>query len=736
MQQVINGLPFDSSPDKDSDYVKPFWSIEFEDEETFLKWAKEAIQRLEKEHLQRTYNDLRNEKFYEGYQSRNAMKSSNLDRDFKPTDSFSKVIVNQVFELTEQKVSKMTRFAPAIAVLPQGSEYSDKVNARLAKAFVDHQFDSNEVDEKLEDIARKCRLNGEVFCAVEYDYNRGDYISPEAASNLDRVPVYDSMGNQVFDENNDPIYVQKADRIGDVNFRIVLRRYLLREPQESWGDVNWTIEIKTRDISEMRAQYPDLADKIKSGTSFVSMFQPASDSGQVIEYIFHHKGTKFLSKGRKIVFTSEVVLENTHLPYSDLELPYIRLSDIDIPGDQYGKSFIDQILLLQIAYNNLISIQYTNASLGSHLYWLVPKQAGVEINKIRNSNSVIQYNAGFAPTLQQFRTVGGDLFQLIEFVNQALLRTSAIQDISRGEVPTGIEAGVALAFLEEQENQRANTDIKKHNKFIQKLAKKAIGVAGDYYKPEQPRTIRIIGKDNSYVVKTLDKAKLSSSYDIRVVRTTALSESKSGRISQILAIESRFPNMVPREQVMDMLELSNDKKYYALTTVAVQTSEKENEDMSEGKQIPAAQPFEELQVHWYSHVKFMQSAEFKEFPPKIKELFIDHVRGTEFLIFDRMAGNPVFKQMIATTYPSFPCLLTEAAYMSAMAPSPVSSGITANGIPGSLAPMEGNLPLAPNLGAMVGGSPTGDIQSLQEPLEAGQGEQGMEPAEGGESPNI
>ena len=262
-----------------------------------------------------------------------------------------------------------------------------------------------------------------------------------------------------------------------------------------------------------------------------------------------------------------------------------------------------------------------------------------------------------------------------------------------------------MTLLEEQENQRANTDIKKHNAFIKKLARMSLAICGDKYKEEDGRTIRIVGKNNVFSVKALDVAKLGGPYDIRVQRTTALSESKSGRLSQILALEGRFPGMLPREQVLDMLDLANDQKFYDVATVALQASEHENELMLEGRAVQPPERYEEQIVHWQSHVKFIQTRSFKEdVPPEIKQLYFDHVEAHEFFIIEKAKEptvSPAFMQKLQALE-GFPLFSVVAA--PAATPSP---------------DMGQGDPMAGGQGAPPPEAPT-DEQGMPEPTDPGE----------------
>lgn len=654
--------------------IRPYWTIP-EDEDSQIEFFQDLRDSLADIQGELIEEDLRRRDFYLGQQSMSLGRDGiPRDREGRQLDKFSRVVMNKVYELVEQWVAKMTRYAPAIAVIPPNDEANDRIAAELSKQFIDFLFYVNDIDGILEECARACRLDGETYVFVEWDKNKGDKdpASQDASSlGIDKVPLLDQEGRPIFSQEGEPLMIDPDSTVGDVAFSHVLRRFVLVQPKEKWSEVEWVMKITSKDKDELKAEYKDKADDIDrdiSGSGLASRLYQVSDQwNETLVYEFYHKRTPFLSKGRYVKMTEGVILESRPLAEKcgHDELPVARLTNIDVPGLLHGQSFLDQILLLQVMFNNIASVAYNNLSLGAHLYWLVPTQANVDIKKIKNGSSVIRYNGGFAPQIARFQTIGDEIFKMAEFVDREISRTGAVQDISRGEVPPQVEAGIAMAFLEEQENQRANTDIKKHNAFIKKLARLGLATAGAMYKAEDGRTMRIVGKNNVYSVKALDVAKLGGPYDIRVQRTTALSESKSGRLSQILALASRFPDKLPWEQVADMLDLANDQKFYSIATVAVQAAERENEMMAEGLIPEAPQVFEEHLVHWYTLVKYMQTSAFKEdMPEERKRLFIEHGMAHEFFMWEKADQNPSFRARLLTLE-NFPC------FMPAPAPPPM-----------------------------------------------------------------
>lgn len=693
--------------------LRPLWSIDLQDDHEILTWFKCAIDTLRDRQVQRAEVMLRNRDFYASVQELAVGKTGiPRDKEGKPiVDKFSRVTVNQIYDLTEHWVSQMTRFAPAIAVIPPNSEYNDRIAAKLSKAFIDYLFYVNDIDDLLEECARQCRIFGEAYCFVEWDDAKGDYdpMVGEASALGIRIPLVDGFGNQVMNSDGDPLYIDNKPRVGDVAYDVVLPWHVFVQPKDKWKDVEWIIKVKAVDADYLKAKYPEKADQIDanavSNEYAVDYLTASTNFNEVLQFEIYHKSTEFLDKGRYIKLIPGCVLENKDLGYSHGELPVVRLTNIDLPGELHGASFFQNILLLQVVLNNLYSLAYTNIALGSHLYWLVPVSGNVDVGKLRNSASVIKYQGTTAPRIESFKTVGQEIFKVIEMVEQKISAISGRQPISQGVVPPGVEAGIAMTFLEEQENQRANVDIKKHNAFIKKLARLSLAVCGDKYKEDDGRTIRIVGKNNVFSVKALDVAKLGGPYDIRVQRTTALSESKSGRLSQILALEGRFPGKLPWEQVADMLDLANDQKFYDLATVAVQSSDNENELMFEGSPVKPPERWEEQIVHWQSHVKFIQTRSFKEdLPPQIQQLFYDHIEAHEYFMLEKAQEptvSPVFIQKLQALE-GFPLFSMVA---------PVQQGAAGIGVP----PAPGEAPQP-----MGGEPPPTDDTTAPEPTDSGE----------------
>lgn len=620
---------------QESEYgpIKPVWvNGANKDKKKFVEWFNNTAKTIVRINQDRIFEQTQNLLWYTGeweywYAGRRAIVPGKLSGEGAERRT-QPVVINHLYDLTEQRISRLSRYKPAFDVLPANEEYRDRTAAKLQKQILDFIARRQQVDFKITELERWNAVFGEIYLMVEWN---------------------DSLGDKRKD----------GTRTGDVSWKIRDPRWVFLDPKRQYEDCRWAIEIFeviNREEAKKRYGVKDIPDDARGDVILgdVGMYDLMKDD--VVVWRFHYKPDSILEEGlvAKVVGGEVVEFENEEYPYSHGDFPWERHTDIDVPSRLYGSSFYRNLKPMQRLYNKHTAMISRNIALTAHPKWMMP-QGSCNVKALGNSVTIVEYRGGVAPQLVTFPSTSSEVFAFRDSMRDEMSIVAGIQGVSRGEPPPGVKAGIALQFLEEQEASRANTQIIKHNDLIRRAFTKTASIVGDYY-PEtsKERLIRVVGKNNEWAVQSLDGLKASSGYDIIILNSTALSESKAGRIQQIIELNQYFQGLISPEQAADLLDLAQPNKFYDITTAAIKQAESENEDILDGKKVSHPQKFEDHLNHWRTHIIRMQSRTFKEQVPEERqqELF-DHVGMHEMLMLEIAQTNPGYNQVLAQL-PNFP----------------------------------------------------------------------------------
>ena len=645
--------------------AKPIWTLNLEDEsetgeKEVLKWLVTEIERLRQDNRNRINEIQRHYKLYKGV-SNDRLHRRNADRDdeYERVQIQRKVVINHLYDLTEQHVSRTAKYAPAVQFLPTNDEFHDKQAAKLAKRLFDHIKYVERLDDKVRKTTRYTKVGGEGYLFITWNPDKGE-VSPAYQKALqeaggEKIPQMDENGRPRQDDKGKTLYVEKEVRVGDVEYKIVRPEKLVFETRKDWDDVDYCFHFEEKQVDKVRADYPKRAAMIKPNLDErVEEYYDFTDKKnksdtQIVTFYF--KPSKYLAKGRVIKFTPETILESKPYTYDHKEWPFEMLSDIDIPGELHGRSFFTNARQITAQINNMTTMAVRNIKLCSAPKWFVPKGA-VKMASLNNSTGIVQYQGGIAPQLMVPNTVAPEIFKIREELKQDVQQVSGVFGVSRGEPPAGVKAGVAMQFLNEQENERQTSAIAKYNEFIRRIASKTIKVCSQYYDESDERTISIIGKNDEYSRVPFDIKTLSRPFDVKIQNSSALPDSKAQKIQTVLDLAERFPGLVAEEQVADMIDIGQPEKWYDEATAATRTAERENEQLMDGERV-IAEDYEYHLQHWRTHVTEIQKPGFRALPNSVQEALKDHVETHEMHMSDMAKKNPLYVQQLQIL-PQFP----------------------------------------------------------------------------------
>jgi len=648
----------DDRPDKVN--VKPFHSVKDEGDEAVFKWCTKVIETLEKQAVARNSKMRKNLETYRGATS--TIKRTDIRRsDRQFLNKVNKFIVNHLHDMTETRISQLTRLKSSVNVIPTNDEYEDRNSAKAVKYLIDHLWYINNIDELRQKMLRNAFIFGESYCFIQWNKDKGD-LHPMwvKAKELGlKLPLLDDEGNEVLDEKGKRIILnpKRPVRTGDIEYKIEVPWRVYLQRQKDLNDVEYCFRVSVVPTDTLKKDYPKAKEKLKNTTN-VKAFDADSLTEHLLEeetvvYEFWHKRTKHCPDGYYVKFTKEAMLEYSELNYSGDHLPFIRLTDMDIPEQLNGISAYEMVKPIQTMHDNLSTLLAKNIYMMGHAKWVMPRGA-CKIEALGNDNTIVQYQGPVPPQMIQTQPNPPEAYSFRNALREEMGQIYGIQGVSRGQPPAGITAAVALQFLNEQEQERNHTLVIKHNNMVSQLAKQTIALAGDYYQPDDGRMLRIVGKNNKYIIRHFDTANLSKSYDVRLELGSGLPETKAGRVQRIIEMMQMKPDLLSNERWIDLLDLGDTEKMNTLMTVAIKAAESENEDIMAGRPAGDPEDFEDHILHWKVHTKSIQDRTFKEeCPPERREEMLQHIAIHEFLMVERAKVNPGFEAKLAEL-PNFP----------------------------------------------------------------------------------
>lgn len=342
-------------------------------------------------------------------------------------------------------------------------------------------------------------------------------------------------GNEITDEEGNTIKIKEDVHVGDVCYRVMDPACFYPEKKDYWQDVEHVTEVEYINIETLKAMYPEKELKISNRSA--ARFDPEGMQevklqDDIAVMTLWHRPTRLMKDGAKIVYTEDQILEVTTFPYKHGKLPFIKLGDIDVPGELFSRSFIHVIKQAQRHFNNLASSVARNHGLASAPKWIMPKGA-CKVQSLNNDITVVEYAGPVPPQLVQTNPTGSEIFGYMDKLETYIQKLSAVHGVSRGAPPAGIKAGVALQFLDEQESERESNGVAKRHWVIKETARMTLSLMGQYYKDTDGRLIKVLGKDNGYEIESFKMADFSTGYDVRIQNASACPKERAPEPRQL-----------------------------------------------------------------------------------------------------------------------------------------------------------------------------------------------------------
>lgn len=393
------------------------------------------------------------------------------------------------------------------------------------------------------------------------------------------------------------------------------------------------------------------------------------------------KPTSYDPQGRYVVTCGDKMLVNVpRMPImaTDMNNWHYSLTDFHfyyVPGRFWSDTGVNDLISPQNTINEVDQTIAIARKGISRPRIIVPGDVGLKkINEGGQGFLAVSYNpllsGGKAPSFE----TGTPL--LPQIFNEREIQRTQIQDtagdpknILRGQAPSAQSSGIQVDILRETAERGHAPDIERYHQSMNTVYKKRLLVPQEIYTEE--RMIKIAGRGNSIEVRTFKASDLRGNTDVRLELDSGLISTKSGQTDILMKMISSgfFSDVnIPPSTKEDVFRRLGMTGFTDEVNLDVERAEKENASIGSGdfSGIFLAEPnpksgqidadsevlsndpkfkYDNHQIHFDVHRKFIISSTFKELPQRSQVVAYHHIDNHNVLV-QAAQQNMMMQQMV------------------------------------------------------------------------------------------
>lgn len=548
--------------------------------------------------------------------------------------------VNLAQPVVRTEYAKLVKNRPIIDVLSKSNDKRDldaaEVGDKLLNNYCEHQFHMPKVRRRALHWVLICGLGG-IF--VDYDETL-----------LGETDVFvDAEGNPLIDPDQIEAAQQYAREVshrqpkkmviphGDLRIVPVSPFQVIWDFSKNYiEDAAWLIVSEVFDVDEVWRRWevevkpskkalPGVMERRQLARFDLSglMDWKQGSTQQMVEVhrMFIKPGHRYFEYGAEIIFTDDELIGSTNYPFSHGELPVSMMGHIPLPVSQHPMSVLQAIKPVVLEISKTESQMLENRNLMSNPPWIEYRQSRIQ-GEIQNKPGM-RLEIEYMPNVPEPHPVEmPDLPQYVkdlpEILKEHVLEISGQGETSQGRVPAGARSGVAIAYLQEEDDTKLGPTVQEYEEMIERVAGQILWTIAQKY--DAPRTITLHKRHSEVEVFDFIGTMLGGIHGVKCQAGSALPRSKAAKQQYILDLFDRQIETDPR-RVREMLELDNgDPDEWEL---AMEQAERENSKLMKGESQPVVDWYNHP-AHHYVHRRFMISADFEELDDPIKKIFMEH----------------------------------------------------------------------------------------------------------------
>jgi hypothetical protein len=304
------------------------------------------------------------------------------------------------------------------------------------------------------------------------------------------------------------------------------------EPAEGF---RWLVDTEVVPISVVKERYGEAAKNVRTVEGiaqlkqFESLIKSISNAPQRNDLLTGRGGQQIpdkeltllseyweapsesLGEGRLVTIAGDELLYDGELPQGTV--PYVALYDERRAFDAYGRPTVDDLVSPQKVINrqwSLILEEMALNGIGQWAFFDVPGLADQITNvaggHIRIPVQSALANRSISEIVQRVQSAGvnPDRWRMIDAAKMVIFDLGAFHEVQRGQVPPGVESGIAIQLLQEAQNGQLSDSVRTLKNALVSWGRHTLRLARWGYGEQETRWIPVERPDLGYLVESVN----------------------------------------------------------------------------------------------------------------------------------------------------------------------------------------------------------------------------------------
>jgi len=321
------------------------------------------------------------------------------------------------------------------------------------------------------------------------------------------------------------------------------------------------------------------------------------------------------------------------------KMPYHVFTDLDVPGTAWGQTVVSYAVQIQDMINRIDNVAADILQAHGVVRMAVPDSAEVAEEAITNNNwDVVVYAGQVAPHFMEPLPFPQALVSQRAEMRKALDDIFGITETNLGQ-QSRETANAAMQFAVEQSNLVRKRLFNKMTKFVESVYSDYLALIANNW--TTPRTIKVLGREKAFEVLDIKGSDIRSGYDVVCEYGTSLPLDPMARQAQLMQMLPlmKEAGLTPRT-ILGKFRLAELESAYDATQLAQDRQREYFEQIiAERKYVEPGEEEDNVNMLEYA-LQWRMTAEFKNLPPDIQAICLQHIKARKELAADTVAPPP------------------------------------------------------------------------------------------------